>query len=497
MDPVYDDVVYLIDGLQRLTILDTEGVSALCNSLVHSLPHSPWSTGTALVAFMLLGVHDWAPYILNGALVFFLLLIANFFLRAKRNLTRFCTLSVVLFLPLTFRAVHEFRPDFAVALCTSAFSLLLIRLACLETEDSGDWKQCFPVGLLAGLAYLIKPSFFAHTTAMLCASIILAEVCRCFASPGRIHVARLFRRFVAAMAGVLLVAGPYFILSWRSVLDYFVSNTGSGKDAALWKIPGGFRSAFTLYLLGDPTRVMLGPFATEFLVWLLVGLGFAAIKRNGRAVLFILSGVSLALVSLLIMSVGDVNNTFFAFTGQIIFILTTFYALGELLRSKGSGFVTALFCLLSTFIFYESASTLYVWALDQDVVRGNSINQTIVRQLAQFATNDLGGKPPVAYVAFAGPVNASSQAWLALKGNLDLTFNDLQRSAVIEEHLAQIQHADFVEIADPSSKLLYQWLPSAGLQGPLLERLRHSSEFRELPQVRGKEGTIFLFERNH
>ena len=76
MDPVFDDVGYLTDGLQRLNILDQAGFHAFCRSFVQAPPHSPWSTLLATSAFSVFGVHDWAPYLLNGLLVFIFLCLA-------------------------------------------------------------------------------------------------------------------------------------------------------------------------------------------------------------------------------------------------------------------------------------------------------------------------------------------------------------------------------------------------------------------------------------
>jgi hypothetical protein len=84
-----------------------------------------------------------------------------------------------------------------------------------------------------------------------------------------------------------------------------------------------------------------------------------------------------------------------------------------------------------------------------------------VRQIAARAETDFRGRPPVIYSTFMGKVNAASQSWLALKSNLNLTFRDLHRSGNIEEHLAAIQAADFVEVADPASQWLDGWLPAA------------------------------------
>jgi hypothetical protein len=116
MDPVADDVTYLIDGFQRINILNTAGFRAFCNSFVQSPPHSPWSTLLASIAFAFFGVHDWAPYALNGLLVFLLLLVAWELVDLRNSFSRVALILTVLLLQPAFQAVLEFRPDFAVAL---------------------------------------------------------------------------------------------------------------------------------------------------------------------------------------------------------------------------------------------------------------------------------------------------------------------------------------------------------------------------------------------
>src|ERR1700733_15307454 len=193
MDPVFDDVGYLIDGLQRLNILDRFGFHEFCQTFINSPPHSPWSTSLAILSFALMGVHDWAPYALNGLLVFLFLCVAWDLVGQGDALTGAAIISIFLLLQLPFQAVFEFRPDFAVALFTAAFSLLILKMGCYET--GAELRNHFLVGLLAGLAYLTKPSFFPHTAIMLISATLIAEICRGVRSPGQVEPWRIGRRF--------------------------------------------------------------------------------------------------------------------------------------------------------------------------------------------------------------------------------------------------------------------------------------------------------------
>jgi hypothetical protein len=64
-----DDVVYMLDGLRRLDIVDRSGILAFFLNWRQHPPHAPLSTLLALLSFLLLGVHDWAPYAANRLIV--------------------------------------------------------------------------------------------------------------------------------------------------------------------------------------------------------------------------------------------------------------------------------------------------------------------------------------------------------------------------------------------------------------------------------------------
>ena len=565
MDPVADDVNYLIDGFQRINILSTAGFRAFCNSFIQSPPHSPWSTLLASIAFAFFGVHDWAPYLLNGFLVFLLLLVAWDLVDLRNSFSRVAIISVILLLQLTFQAVLEFRPDFALALFTAIFSLLLLKMGCYEFQSGTDifpssgtvgrlgqapgavgrkpgpqsaladppwriagggqtpgaigvskrrWSEIgnhFYAGLIAGLAFLTKPPFFPHTAVMLCAAILLAEASRRLVRPRRLKLDTVtkttfaaqfwpetrgtIKRIFAIVAGVALVAGPYFLLNWRHVLDYFLSNTGGGRDAAIWKIPGGFWGALSSRVHGYSLDVTLGAFTGVLGLWVLLGLGFAVARRNRQAVCFTLGGLALAAVSLLVISGGDMVDPHFAYAWTTIFLLVTLYSVAELVKEGRAGFLAAVFFLMSIFVFYKAGPTRNITRVTRDTARNQSMNDVIVREIAARASGDDRGRPPVVFFTFIGQVNAFSQNWLALTGNLHLTFRDLHRSGKLEEQLRGIMSADFVEVADPASVWLARWLPSTPLQSVLLERLRALPDFLELPPVAGTEGKVFLFEK--
>jgi hypothetical protein len=104
-------------------------------------------------------------------------------------------------------------------------------------------------------------------------------------------------------------------------------------------------------------------------------------------------------------------------------------------------------------------------------------------------------RPPSVFVTFAGNVAAYAQSWLALKDHIAVNLSDLHRSGSVETQLARANKADFVEVADPTSKWMYHWLPSGPIQGSLLGRLRADPSFKELDPIVGTEGVLYLFQK--
>jgi hypothetical protein len=495
MDPVEDDVVYLIEGAQRLRTLDTTGLGAFCKSLLQIPPHSPWSTGLAMAGYALMGVHDWAPYVLNGSIVFLFLLFVCAFVSPQDRMTQAVIVSFVLMLPLMLRAVHDFRPDVAVALFTTAFSLLLVKMGCYDDQGRTEFRDHLFIGFVAGIAYLTKPSFFPHTSVMLLAAIILAEVCRLLSSSGCYQSGRTLRRSLAVLIGALIVAGPYYFFAGRTILDYFLVNSGTSYSALLAKIPGGFPAALHEYLIGTSSQQMFGPFLAQLTISLLLGFCVAAIRKNWRAVLFLSSGVALAALSIAIIAAGDMANIFFGCTWGLIFVSTSLSSLGAFAGKRESQLIAVLFFASSVLTFLTSDLPKGVWTVSKDTARQNSLNATVVHEIVAFAAKEPRKSLINVYATFFGRVNSVSQAWLALSDNLPLDFHDLERSRSTEQNLAGIQFADFVEVADPASKWLPAWLPINALQSTFLDHMRQNLSFEELPAVQGAEGKVYLFRR--
>jgi hypothetical protein len=163
---------------------------------------------------------QWSPYALNGFLVLILLWAGYSLVERLNPLNQVLIFSTVLALPLTLTAVHDFRPDLAVALFTSVFAVALVRFACCEAPGASHFRSHFYIGMLVGAAYLAKPTFFPHTTVMCAAAFGLAEVCRRIFSSDRLQIKPTLLRLGGLTIGAAIVAGPYFLAAWKQILVY-------------------------------------------------------------------------------------------------------------------------------------------------------------------------------------------------------------------------------------------------------------------------------------
>jgi hypothetical protein len=65
-DPLtHNDVNYFILGIQHLMLWRVHGFRALISAFLHTSQHAPIATYQAMLSFLLLGIHDWSPYVSN------------------------------------------------------------------------------------------------------------------------------------------------------------------------------------------------------------------------------------------------------------------------------------------------------------------------------------------------------------------------------------------------------------------------------------------------
>jgi hypothetical protein len=491
MDPVYDDVGYFMDGLQRLNIFQHSGIRGLCDSLVQAPPHSPYSTLVATLAFDLFGVHAWAPYVLNALPLFVFLLLAAGLIRTPHPTAKILILLTLLMLQLPFQCILQFRPDFPLAVFTAAYVGLLLRDACQEAPEGRKSYRYFLFGLLGGVAILTKPPYFPATLALILGTFAIAEIDRFVLFPRERSLAGLLSRGLFWLAGIVILAGPFFLISWKDVIGYITVNTGSGAEAGMWKESGGFWASLVGRLKGYPISLTFGPLATPLAIWALIGLAFQAFLKRWGSMILSVSLLLVSAVSLVILAFIGMTDPNFSFGWEVLFALAVAVSVGELASVPYGRFLIILYFASIAFIYYKAGPPKQIWTVDADTATGQSLNQALIDTIGQQASSE----PKHVFLTFIGSVNAGSQNWLAQTQDRAIQVDDFHRAPNPEDLLKRAETADFVEVADPTSTSLASWVPMNRQQALFLERMRQNQDFEEVRSFNGKNGSVYLFRK--
>lgn len=481
-DITYDDVGYFQDAYSRIKTLYEQGWGFLLADLFRNPPHSPYASLLAFTGFALFGPVDWAPYLMNGVTVFLILGFLTYILRNIPFLISALLVILFLFVPLSFYAVHEFRPDYAVALLTCMFACLAFESS-LSEQNRRSFKLRW-AGVVFGLALLSKPSFFAHTLALgigVSALIVLHQPVtgdrQWQQKKGRVIFSILRDFYLPAM----VLAIPYYVVNWRHVWGYFSVNT-MGNYSEIWNFKEGYGDVLKAFTIHGPSSSMISGYLFFFVGIVIFATLFFFYKRKWPDLSLLVGLLAVAVTSLGIIVYGRHNNPYFGLTYQMILCCAVCYCLSFLYNNK------ILFAVIVTAFIMFTGWHLVTKPLPKMVSnetpvarKGHSVNlqiiQAIESRLKGFDQNVDSGK---VFFSFAGEINANSSGWLALQRSMPLQFSDLHAQNDLDAYKKTISESDFVVVADEDAVGVYRWLPSFLIQRPVLEFIQTQPAMEEI-----------------
>ena len=252
--PLYDDVTYFNDGLQRLDVAEREGLVSVIRSHVQDPPHSPFATYLAAASFALFGSRDWAPYAGNVVIVLTFVGFVGYLLREAPRWIRVVIQAFALTVPLAGVSVFDFKPDMACALVTAMGCVLALEKPLFTVAGRG---RSIAVGSCFGLALLIKPSIFALTVILLVASILLARACDRRQTADASARAAMTPSIAWCVATAVLLAAPHFVASGRHYVHYIRASI-LARDKPIPDYAGSVADKALYYVTGPGGRQMLG-----------------------------------------------------------------------------------------------------------------------------------------------------------------------------------------------------------------------------------------------
>ncbi len=513
-DSTYDDCAYLYDGGSRLKIFYERGFGAFLADAVNNPPHAPFSTYGASLGFALFGLHDWAPYLVNGGIVCGLLLLVGYLARALPLPWRMALMALPLTLPIAVSVVHDYRPDAVCALLSLAGMYLVVEAGVYRTGR--EQRRALAVGGVAfGLALWAKPPVFALTLVTAALATACAWLAARWFDPSRREghaIGTAWKIGTAVALPCALVAAPYYAVNGAGVVRYFLFNS-FGQNSAFWKLPGGWTGAAHYYLFGEAGELLMG---RGFYAWgllYLLALGWVAWRREWRELFLQGALLLLTTVSLAAVVYGSIQNPFFGMTWVMVltaaclrvwaFVLTVSGWTGRG-RFAAAGLLVALGMTDLSLLRLHKCWPHHHPAVDELVGRDHSINQRIIddinRELARR-----GGSPsaPATFLAVTGFINEATLRWLAFREECPLTFSDLQLESRLDPFRPQIAAADFVVSADDKTGGVFENMPPWALRFQLADllaaevRAGHLRQLAEYPTSAGGSYRLFVNEEKH
>ncbi len=487
--PFYDDVAYFEDALHRLEVFHSSGVGALIADYFHSPPHSAFSTFLAVGAFAVLGVHDWAPYVANGFIILALLVFLDFLCRDLSTLRRLSIALIVLCIPISAMAVHEFRPDIASALCTAIGAALVLWKSLTGTSA----RYRVTAGAMFGLGALFKPP-----TSPLTAIVCVATLGVAILSEWLILKTNLRKILIASLQCIIpaiLIPLPHFLTDWRETYNY-IYQAIFGPAHSVWARPGTLAWHLRYYFDGPGGAVMLGGMA-----WVLVAIATGGIVafifcRNYDSAQRVAALLLVGIVAYAVPTATDVKEPFFGTTFTWLLAFAAVFVLAELLRcTRWAGIAIVLLLCAASLRAARLGPNLYQ--------RGSPIvreRNELVNNIYASLLNEHFPYYARVYITSTGYVNPGIFDYYYRRDTLHaLNIGSNAYSDNLPAHQREIESADYVIASESNNGVAYAEFVKSGLvQDQTLAIVRSSPNFQQVAAFLTLNGKhYYLFRRTN
>jgi len=494
--PQYDDVSYFFDALNRYYVLMEQGVWQTILNYKNTPPLSPYTTFVALIAYLIFGVKDWAPYVVNGFFVYLVVIMSAWYFQNFRPIKIF-VLVLLLTCPLMGMAVHEFRPDIVNGFLTALACTSMI----IYFFDQPKIRSYIVFsGILLGCALLTKPSASLFTMALYLSCLVVSWFSAVLNKEKNCGTAVIKQGAYSIFIG-LIVATPYYIFAWRIIRDYVYN--ALVRDKEIWAVSGGWFYHFKYYLYGDGGALMLGMHFWIFLSLIVLMMAFL-VRNNKKDRLLVSAMLLITFIAWVPPTLNVVKTQFLGATFYWLLIFTftisvkkmcDIYYINRIYRSLIILTVAASAVMgVITFKFPPS----WGWANDKAVIERNRIVEGITSDIRKIAIE----KPNLrVYFPYTGYINRDTLLYLLNKDGIrDVTINShwpLMSEKIEEVYPKEFQAADMAIMAtgDEQSMLINMQFPTAFHMAEINELFARRDDFiflREITTRRGQKISIYL-----
>lgn len=489
MVPIYDDVVYLVDGLNRLAILDNKGLpSFLYDFIFTTPPHAPLVALTSVFGLLISSGAAWGPYLLSSVWIALVLLLGWVVLRGANSWARVGILLAVLSAPMFAFVLAEFRPDpvwgllvgFSVALCASA-NMIRARP-----------RDLFVLGLLFGLTTISKPTAAPASVVVLAVGwFVQVGVAQLLAR--RWDLGQVAKSFAWVFAGSACVVLPYLATNGAAILAYILEVMAGDS---MWRTQTTVYGQLTYYLNKGTGVTALGwvwwtaaPLFVLSALWI--------VGRRDRLAMPVFAALMAAVAaSYLIVTVSAVKSLMIGsiLYGTIIAAVT--WCLGYLVTRFPLRGWPILAVGLLVFVTQWLPRSGQIHRADPTMAAADTANRAILPALTEI----LRSRPAASVlVTVPGPAYAGTLSFLTKQQGMFRTFDSGYTLDSWERFQKAASSADVIVLSEVGmvGQSLGWSFPSMKFETRLLDELRAGTEFSGKPAFTDAQNrSVWLFVRN-
>ncbi|KMY68312.1 hypothetical protein AAU61_01015 [Desulfocarbo indianensis] len=474
--PTYDDIEYMADALQRLQVFDVHGPKHAVWDFIAHPPHGPLASLVALAGFAVWGVHDWAPYAVNGILLFAWLLALRRSFGENSPVNVFFWMAFCLTLPISGHVVMELRPDLGCGLLTAWL------LVCLGEDNflAGPKRRLIGIGIGFGLALWAKPSVSLATLFYLGSALIILTLRDWAINVSKRAIKSAVLAWSACLLPALIIFLPFLLITdfgpWRYML---ISHFGQNQE--VWTYGGTWWQALTYHLTGPGGTFMFG---RQFVLLVLASAaGLITAWTGGReARLRLAAWGALLAATFLVPLLTPEKQRFFAAAFDCLLILLAGRAMGRMSRSLSAGrpgWVAAA-GLAAVFLagFLVSYWPDYVPREGARAIRAmqTGVAETIAAQAGESR------RPLRVFYTSVGASNPTQLRYLLLKLGVPSDVVGLHLSQDLDSYRKEIDQADFVVAIYRESDNPRARIPSQRVERQSLEIMLARKDYRKIKE---------------
>jgi hypothetical protein len=486
--PIYDDVVYLIDGLKRLSVFDQSGLGGFFADFYTHPAHAPFTALASTFGLLLSNGSVWGPYFLNGLWVVLVAFLALFILRDLNVWSSVGIVVAILPVPMFGSVVAEFRPD-------PVWGILIgFSLAAMVTIDLVHARQSHLLGLgiLFGAAVLAKPTASPASIVILGLGFIvqmgLTLWCQRPWSIGEVA-----RKIGIVTLGASLLIIPYVITNGLGILQYILTVMGADKE--VWRTKTSVLGHFSYYLNRGVGPLMLGWIWYLAVPVILACAGVLIYAREKRSLISLAALLSALAAAYVIVSVSEVKSLMIGSILYGLIIATVTWSLGQLVNRISSRHVLVLILGVAVFVTQWVPRAGMIQRADPAMAVTDKATKAV---FPEFLAALQKGERKTALVTVPGPVYAGTLDFLARQQGVARDFQAGYTWNTWEMFSRGVASSDVIVLSEPGmvGQALGFNFPSVAFQARLLDALRANSEFTGRSVFTDAEGnSVWLFVR--